>query len=166
MPTSHPESRDWVREQFVSLAPRRILDVGAGSGTYSDLLRGAGEHWIGLEVWGPYLAKYHLAEKYDEIITQDLRYAPLPNVDLAIVGDCIEHVTLAEGERFIERLKPHAHAVILVVPLGEYPQGAVEGNPFEAHVATWTHEDALRVVEPFDYFVGEVVGAYLWRRDE
>lgn len=164
MATSHSESRPWVREQFINLAPVRVLDVGVGEGTYSDLLRAPGQTWVGLEVWEPYVKKYQIDKKYDTLVIQDLREATLPDVDLAIVGDCIEHVTKAEGFEFLARLKKHANAIILVVPLGEYPQGEVDSNPHEAHVSTWFHEDAMRVMNPSAHFIGSVVGGYLWER--
>lgn len=164
MPTSHPESRRWAFQQFKKLSPKTVLDVGVGCGTYSDLLR-TDEHWIGIEAWKPYVSKYQLRSKYDEILIADFRLAEIPHVDLAIVGDCIEHVSLGQGREFIDRLKGCAKNIILVVPLGEYPQGEVDSNPFEAHVSTWEHDFAVEVMRPKDWFIGDVVGAYLWQRE-
>jgi 2-polyprenyl-3-methyl-5-hydroxy-6-metoxy-1,4-benzoquinol methylase len=45
MPRSHPETKPWIIEKINSVQVKTILDVGAGVGTYSNLLADAG--WSG-----------------------------------------------------------------------------------------------------------------------
>jgi hypothetical protein len=33
--------------------------------------------------------------------------------------------------------------LVLGIPVTEYPQGEAEGNPYEAHVSTWSPESVL-----------------------
>lgn len=164
MPTSHPESRKWAAQQFVSVAPKTVLDVGVGEGTYSRLLR-SDEHWTGIEAWWPYVTQYRLETLYDRLIVDDFRNVSVA-ADLAIVGDCLEHVSHDEGEAYIRRLMGEVDAIMLILPLGEYPQGEVDGNPFQAHRATWFDAEvrALFGEGLRAGFVGNVVGGYLWRR--
>ena len=164
MPTSHPESRQWAAERFADVSPRTVLDVGVGEGTYSNLLR-SDEYWTGIEAWAPYVEQYELADLYDRLIVDDFRNVSV-EADLAIVGDCLEHVPHAEGEAYINRLMGEVGAILLVLPLGEFPQGEVDGNPYQAHRATWTDEEVRLLMGEglTTAFRGRVVGGYLWRR--
>jgi 2-polyprenyl-3-methyl-5-hydroxy-6-metoxy-1,4-benzoquinol methylase len=60
MPTSYPLYKDSVRNWVLQNIPSdaKILDVGAGCGTYSDLLRGYGYKIDAVEIWKPYIDKY------------------------------------------------------------------------------------------------------------
>ena len=39
MGTSHPESRPWIIDKIIKNNIKSIIDIGAGSGTYSDALK-------------------------------------------------------------------------------------------------------------------------------
>lgn len=73
---------------------KRVLDIGAGCGTFSDLGRTESEEWTGIEIWGPYAQTYKLEEKYDQLIIGDVRYIDfslLGRFDWAFIGDILEH---------------------------------------------------------------------------
>lgn len=124
----------------------RVLDIGAGSGTYSDRYRsmienrGIKAHWTGVEIWEPYVEKYDLRKKYDALVVQDARTyaesisADSPTFDIAFVGDILEHMTKTEAENLMSHLLKACRVVVLSIPIIHYPQGEWEGNPYEAHI--------------------------------
>ena len=163
MPHSHPFGKEWAADLFAVAQPKRILDIGAGAGMWVDALRHRApepQHWIAVEVWEPYIEKYALASKYDEIINTDVRFITLPDIDLVIAGDVLEHIPEAEAVVLVERMKWHARHVLISVPVVHYEQGALEGNPHETHLWHPTHEWAMDVLRPSAWVKGDIVGAY------
>lgn len=136
-----------------------VVDFGAGSGTYSNLYRrNLKGKWTAVEIWEPYVEKYKLKSKYDEVIVASAfdSLAQLQNIDVAFIGDMLEHMTKDDAHIFIDtlvkKLSPTGR-VFISVPIGEYPQGEFEGNPYEAHLATWGRSDLQHLVtkhNPFD----------------
>lgn len=164
MPMSSAEGKDWTRARVNALAERHgpldVLDVGPGVGTYAKLLAGPDvRRMVGLEVWEPYLTTYSLARFYDELIVGDVRTTDLPEVDVVILGDVLEHMTRSDALAVWERAAAAARrAVYLSLPIVHYPQDEIEGNPFEVHVEEDWEVDS--VLEAFDG-IGEV-----WRGSE
>jgi hypothetical protein len=80
----------------------------------------------------------------------------------------VEHVSKAEGYAMIAQACRLTDHVLLNLPLGEYCQGAIDGNDHEAHLATWSVDDVFSAFPPYgdvvDHVVGEVTGAFHWRR--
>ena len=64
MPHSYPLYKDSVRNWFLQNVPldTSILDIGAGCGTYSTLIRGYGYKMDAVEIWEPYITKYDLTK--------------------------------------------------------------------------------------------------------
>jgi hypothetical protein len=150
MPMSSAEGKGWTRTRVHELAGRHgplvVLDIGPGVGTYAKLL--AGPHvrrMIGLEVWEPYLTTYSLDRFYDELIVGDVRTTALPDVDVVILGDVLEHMSRDDAVAVWERAAAAARqAVYLSVPIVHYPQDEIEGNPYEVHVEQdWDVESVL-----------------------
>ncbi len=150
MSSSSIYGKAWVSIVFNQLsqegAVRRVLDVGVGAGGYSENLRISGQEWLGIEVWGPYLDKFSLREKYDKIIIADARYVDyslLGSLDVVFCGDVLEHMNKDEAVRLAEKLLSVSRMVFISLPVVHYPQGAEDGNPFEMHVKDdWTIEEA------------------------
>ncbi|WP_375492071.1 methyltransferase domain-containing protein [uncultured Jatrophihabitans sp.] len=164
---SSTEGKNWTRARVADLAatgPLTVLDVGPGVGTYAKLLAGLPiTSIVGLEVWEPYVSTYHLHDLYDEIVIGDVRDAPLPPVDVVVLGDVLEHMSRADAVRVWERCaQTAARAVYLSLPIVHYPQHAIEGNPFEVHVEEdWSHDTVLATFEGIGaYETGDVVGVY------
>ncbi len=177
MPTSSPEGKGWTLQVLGALAGRvplrRVVDVGAGSGTYhvllSDVLREA--RWLGVEVWGPYVRRFRLEERYDEVVVADARYLAwdrLGAADLALFGDIVEHMSRAEGVELLGRALGHARFVLVSLPVVPMPQEAVHDNPFERHVEEeWTHGEALAQLPCVATFARDGdIGVYLLAADE
>ena len=153
MPYSSEENRQFVLDTVKQIQPDSILDVGAGSGTYSDLLRTEVDHnrFDAVEVWTPYVQRFGLDVKYDTVYVTDIRKFYLFHYDLVIFGDVLEHMTLNEAKTVWGRVAEQASWGMISVPIIHYPQGAYEDNPFEAHVQEHlTPEVMERNFGPFD----------------
>lgn len=159
MPYSSDEGKRWMckriwvalataparHEDGHRLAPR-VLDVGAGSGTYADLIaseqacmRTWMPHLTAVEVHAPYVDRFGLRRKYDEVIIGDARAVAFPAADVVILGDVLEHMPAADAHAVWAKARAAASTAVLAsLPIVEWPQGESEGNPHEAHVETWS----------------------------
>lgn len=149
MGTSYPEGKPFIASRIMASGARRILDVGAGSGTWARELRRAGFEGVidGVEVWQPYIDTFRLLEVYDDVYEQDVREwkrRHFDGYDVVIFGDVLEHMPEGDAVRTWTRagIAPYRALSLPVVP---YPQGALNGNPYEVHhVTDWTVDRVLR----------------------
>lgn len=165
MPSSHPEGREWAAERIALTTAPLIIDIGCGEGTYSDIAREQrpDAFWVGVEIWQPYVDEYKLWSKYDVVAVRDARSYELPTVPYVLIcGDVLEHMTRAESVALLANAKLHAEAIMVSVPIIDYPQHAHNGNPYEAHIDQWTHEQMCNVLGDCDTWTGDVVGRYFW----
>ena len=144
-----------------------ILDVGVGEGTYFNILLPYLENirWSGIDVWKPYIKKYHLDNKYQNLINQDVRqinFAEGPSYDIGLFGDILEHVTKKEAQTLIKEVTPKTHLIIISIPIMHFPQDAVGGNPYEKHVKdNWPHEEVLEnFLSIISAFIHDFIGVY------
>jgi hypothetical protein len=138
MPTSYPLYKDSVRNWVLQNIPldAKILDIGAGCGTYSDLLRGYGYKIDAVEIWEPYIDKYELKKKYDVVYHKNILaidFVILDKYDFFILGDVLEHLTIEEGQLVMLFLKQNKKKYIVAVPY-QMEQGEYEGNTHETHL--------------------------------
>jgi hypothetical protein len=157
MPRSLTDGKAWISHEVARLRPATLLDVGPGQGTYSDLLRGAtpGSSWSCVEIFEPYVEMFELRRKYDVVHVADIRSFSWPTrYDVVILGDVLEHLTLADALRVWASARAHARYVVLSIPIVEYPQGVHYGNIHETHLHVWSHESV----------VGQLDGIFQWQR--
>lgn len=164
MGTSHPESRPWSVDKILSSNPEYILDIGAGSGTYSDALKQEGyeKNIDALEVWQPYVDKFNLKNKYRKVYSEDVREFDNFNYDVVIFGDILEHMTKEEALSVWEKVSSQSKYALIAIPIIHYHQGELDGNPYEKHIKDdWSHEEVISSFNGIiDSWQGEVVGAY------
>jgi 2-polyprenyl-3-methyl-5-hydroxy-6-metoxy-1,4-benzoquinol methylase len=141
------------------LKPESILDVGVGFGKwgflfreYLDIMEGRIEpqEWtteiIGIEIHEPYIKEWQKV-LYSEIIIGNavdvFRSHPLPMFDLVFCSDVLEHIPKDNALLLLEQFRIKGSAVLVNVPIGEewLDQGALYGNPHEAHVSAWHPSD-------------------------
>lgn len=151
-----------VPEMFLS---KKILDLGCGSGTYSDRYSNGALsrtnpdrkfRWTGVEIWEPYIEKFSLQKKYDKLSNTDAISFLNSNrdFDICFIGDLIEHMTKTEAIQLIELAIAACRIIIVSVPIIKYPQDEFEGNPYEKHV-----KDDWSVNEMLETF-GEYIISY------
>lgn len=186
MPFSDAQGKDVALEWYRKISPATVVDVGAGSGTYSKLMRaepemvevGVGsfvrtrrtwpDRWTAIEAWPAYFSAFDLNKLYDHTIIDDVRaFGPTDfAADLVIFGDVLEHMTTAEAQGVLSIAKQTAANIIVSIPVLHLDQDAVNGNPYERHIDHWTFE-AMRD-ELGDGLVqtwcGNVLAYFLWKR--
>ena len=153
MPTSSLQGKKEIIEWITTRKNiSKVLDIGAGEGTYPKLFKEdknmlVNADWWAIEAWTPYIEEYQLASLYDNILNEDVRsidWNKLPNFDLVICGDVLEHMTKEESQEVVSKALEKTKELIISIPIVRAKQGAVGGNPFEIHVKdNWSHEEVL-----------------------
>ena len=177
MPTSDGENKQTVVDWYRQIAPRTVLDIGAGEGTYAKLIDNSDiddpAYWTAVEAWGPYVTEYNLLELYNNVVIGDACYIDYSKVnnghsDLVIAGDVLEHMTKTESKELITELKKYCSNIIISIPLLHLDQDAYNGNWFEKHIDHWHFEDMQvelghGVVEAVE---APTLGYFWWRKDK
>lgn len=134
MPYSFTYFKDEVREWFQNNVPtsKRILDVGPGIGTYSDLLRSFDYRMDAVEIFQPYIHKYNLKEKYDNVYLGSIVTFNIKDYDFIILGDVLEHLPENYAKELINDIVNSGKECLVAVPY-EMEQGEHEGNVHETH---------------------------------
>lgn len=169
MPGSVRENDALVREFVKTHGIYRILDVGAGSGTYARLLADLDLEIDAIEVWKPYISDYNLEMWYRYVYNHDVRDTDVlksfgKTYDLVIFGDILEHMSEEDAVRVWSEAGS-ARWRMASVPIIHYPQGAEFGNPYEVHVQEHLTEQKMNeLFGPFDYGeVYDITGTFIKR---
>lgn len=167
MPFSSGNGKDHIRRIINRLKPKTGLDIGCGSGTYADMFPNI--EWTGVEIWEPYVEKYDLRRKYKMLYVEDARTLTLTApYDVVVLGDVLEHMTVEEARTLFDKMYGNGFAdtVIVSIPLGHYPQGEFDGNPYEAHVKDdWTDAEVRATFgEPTWSAIEGEIGVYVWSK--
>lgn len=164
MGTSHPESRPWTLNKISMSGAKTILDVGAGSGTYSEALSKANisVDIDAIEVWKPYIEEFNLVNKYNNVYEVDVRNHDNFKYDVVIFGDILEHMTEDQALAVWDKVSKQAKYAVIAIPIIHYHQPPINGNPYEEHITEdWTPE---KVVSTFsnivDSWTGNIVGSF------
>ena len=153
MPFSSPHGKRIIAK-WLSVDRPDILcmvDFGAGAGYYGKLFKYHLPYCRreAVEVFEPYIEKYELSLIYDKIYIEDASKIDLPCADIAVCGDVIEHMTKDVATDFIKRIEAKYRHVIISIPIGSYPQGAIGGNEFESHLSFWCFSELCDLFKNF-----------------
>jgi len=163
MPFSSENGKPQIRKIMERLKPSTMLDVGCGSGTYAKMFPSVQK--TGVEIWGPYIDQYGLKDLYNDLVQEDIRtWNPTAAYDVAILGDVLEHMTAEEARAVFDKIRACSKSVIVSIPIGHYPQGEYEGNPYEAHIVdNWTDEMVRDTFgQPTWGQIDNEIGVYVW----
>jgi trans-aconitate methyltransferase len=163
VPTSADEGKPWLINKILAKEPKSILDLGAGAGTYAKLLRPVlpTATMTAVEIHAAYISDFKLWRLYDSIIIGDIRTCDLPEADVVILGDVLEHMSYEDALQMWDRARDKSlKATFLSVPIVEWPQEAMYGNEYERHLHTWLHATALRLPGITDWWIGSNIGCY------
>ena len=136
---------------------KRVLDIGAGVGTYALMGRFPDQHWTALEVFEPYVDMFNLPGKYDEVIVADVRDYTFADFNLIIAADMLEHMKKDEAKAVVAEIMKHSQEFLICIPVQHHHQEAgPEGNVFETHVDHW-HPEEMRLLLG-DRIISEITG--------
>lgn len=143
--TSMPGSYDYfkadIKQHFLShvSVQSKILDVGAGCGTYAVLLKP--EYQLdAVEIWDEYIHRFNLHSLYDNVFSVDILNFDFSDYDYLIFGDVLEHMSVESAQMLLEKINDTGKRCIVAVPY-LLEQGTCEGNHFETHLQPdLTHE--------------------------
>lgn len=171
IPFSDQEGKEWTRDRVLNLDLCQVWDIGAGSGTYSDLLRKdmPGVHWTGVEIFPQYVETYGLAGKYDTLYIDDVRTLDFPYElpsGLIIFGDVLEHMVETEARILLNNAKDCFGHILVSLPIVPSPQGEVFGNVHETHHKDWSFSEMHQALDFCDAFEGHTLGVYLWANSD
>jgi autotransporter strand-loop-strand O-heptosyltransferase len=134
MPGSYKFFKEEVKNYLinnVSLSSK-ILDVGPGIGTYSELIRNFGYKMDCVEIWEPYVEAYNLKEKYDNVFVGNIMDFDISNYDYIILGDVLEHLPKEQAVSLIQKIHTLGKQCLVAVPY-KMEQGEHHGNIYETH---------------------------------
>jgi predicted TPR repeat methyltransferase len=183
MPVSTPCHISHCVQLITGINPKSVLDVGCGFGLWGFLCREYLDVWNGrvlpgrwevkidgIELFEPYI-QAHQRAIYSNIRVCDIRDAveSLPEYDLVIAGDVIEHLDKPDAEVVLERLYEKAQKALLInIPLqGNWEHPEANGNPGELHRSQWTENDFMQFapeIQTFDFGFG-YYGVFLCRKN-
>lgn len=150
------EIRKWLLENRSEF--KRVLDVGAGVGTYALMGRFPEQYWAAIEVFEPYVEMFNLQNKYDSVFVVDIRECNLSDdYNLIIAADMLEHMKKDEAKTVVAHLLQHTQQLLICVPVEHNDQHAgAEGNDFETHIDHW-HPEEMRLLLG-KRIISEIVG--------
>ena len=124
------EIKQYLESKFEKDAT--ILDVGAGSGTYLELLKDYFKTIDGVEAFLPNIIDNQLKERYHRLFHNDIKDLEYDYYDIIIFGDIIEHLEIEEANKVLRYAFDRCKEMIVAVPYC-YPQGIEYGNIYEIH---------------------------------
>ena len=151
------------------IAPKSILDVGAGAGKYGKMVKEILPDCRieGIEPTKQYIEDYKLTECYAEIHPVTLRQYCSSNStarhDLVLFGDVLEHFFRSEAIDYIDYFLYRSEWVFVIWPT-MMPQDDVGGNSYEIHKSNFGISD---LAGKFDvHYYRKQFGWFHWNNPE
>ena len=95
------EVAQYLKDNFSDMS--KVLDVGAGCGTYYNYLHDYFKHMDAVEVFKPNIDNYELEKYYDNVFNVnilDFKYDYYA-YDIIIFGDVLEHLTVEDAQNVL-----------------------------------------------------------------
>jgi hypothetical protein len=156
MPTSDGHNILPIIIEVARLNPKTILDLGIGFGKYPVILREYLDIAYGRIKQKDWKVKIYGVEGFEDyrspcwdvcdyILPHDFSKGTYAGFDVVLMIDSLEHLDKETGKKVLENLLLGNRNVIVSVPDGDYPQGAVNGNEFERHRARWREHEFVHM---------------------
>ncbi len=138
---------DKAVEKFIKLHSfANYLDIGSGAGKYGKIIRSIypNANIIGIEADKSYIKEFKLKDLYSKVyheyIEHFIDHNPDFQTELAIIGDCLEHLNKSDGINLINYLIYRTKYIIVVYPT-QCIQYSWRGHSTEAHRSVWNNKD-------------------------
>lgn len=134
MPYSYSYFKEEVKEHLISNfdSDIKILDVGAGSGSYGLLLNSYFKNIDALEIFSDYIHQFNLNDIYENVYESDILDFDISKYDYLILGDIIEHLEFTDANLLLRYITNSNKKCIVAIPY-LMQQGEVNGNVYEVH---------------------------------
>lgn len=156
----HELRESLLLEEFLAGSPgRRVLDVGAGSGTFSNLLEARGFDVTSTDVTEEALEVLR-GRVAGPVKRADATSLPFPpsSFDGVILGEVLEHVE-DDGAALLEAARVLRPAGILAVSVPRNPAWFSPSDEWAGHFRRYTREQLVDRVESADF---EIVSCKPW----
>lgn len=121
----------YLKDKYTENA--RVLDVGAGSGTYYNYLGDYFKEMDAVEVFEPNIKEFDLENKYHKVFNIDIKDFKYDYYDIIIFGDILEHLNVKDAQKVLEYALNMCEEIIVAVPY-LYEQGECYNNIYETHL--------------------------------
>ena len=164
MATSHAiykkEITDYLKSKFDKNA--KILDVGAGEGTYLPFLQDYFSNIEAVEVFKPNIDNYDLENRYKKVYNVNIIDFKYDHYDIIIFGDIIEHLEIKEAQMVLEYAYNRCKEMVVAVPYMN-KQGIEENNIYEIHKQDDLTDNIMKERYPYlkNVFKNEIYGYYI-----
>jgi hypothetical protein len=134
MPYSYGKYKTEYKQHMIEMFADTlsILDAGAGSGSYSDLLLDKFPNLYALEIFPNYIDMFGLKQKYNKVFIGDILSFDFSSYDYIILGDIIEHLQYEQAHTLLDNITNNNIKCMVAVPY-MFEQGEEYGNIHETH---------------------------------
>lgn len=165
IPEGHPQDL-LGRIKDLHLSSATVLNLGAGicgSPISAQMHYLPCRRLIHVEKFRPYMEQLKTmpfaakeVEFHEVDIMEFLQSSAMPEVDVTLFIDVLEHLKKPEAERALDIvMKKTRQRILIWLPLGDCPIEPFHNNPYQAHLSTWHPDDKLfqgHTVEQFPAF--------------
>lgn len=153
------EIKEWINNHFDKTAS--ILDVGAGCGTYYDLLHDNYTNIDAIEIYEPNIIDYNLKDKYINVYNENIVGFEYNFYNLIIFGDIIEHLSIEDAQNVLKYACNKCNNLIVAVPY-QHKQNANE-NEYETHIQDDLTSEIMKSRYPYlkVLYENELYGYYI-----
>lgn len=138
---------DTLVEEFIKKNKcGNYFDIGSGAGKYGKLIRNIfpDVNIVGIEAEKSYIKEFKLKDVYNKIhreyIERFIDKYPDFQTEVAIIGDCIEHLKKSVGIDLINFLIYRTKYILIIYPT-KVIQYSWRGHHTEAHRSIWSEKD-------------------------
>jgi len=148
----------------------KVLDIGAGEGIYSILLKRNYKIVDAIEVWEPNIIQNGLREIYNNVYFEDAVTFDFNKnkYDLVVLGDVLEHINIEDSKKLIKKIKDSGIINGLIHVPWKYKQDELYGNPYEKHIQEDLTPEIMKErypdLEPL--YIGDKKGVYQFFKSE